>query len=209
MAFVLPAEFGVDPTGIGKATGLIKLAEEGQSAELQRGMQRQGVLLAADISPAPAGLLPAYAGILAEKGIAAPPAGKVKADRFRFELLPFEGIEVKYELAQGQPLVFAWQAGAPLQYDMHAHPYEGGEELTESYAITSGPTQSGVYVAPFTGIHGWYWQNRTLDNVTLTLDAAGPISASYTFDQTGQHERQLAAPSADSGQNQTASPATQ
>jgi len=195
VGFVLPAEFSIDPTGIGKATGLTGLSEEGMPIELQRGMARDGVLQVVDVPARADGLQGEFAGLLAEHGIAAPDAAAVKSDRFTFELLPYEGIELKYELAEGAPLAFTWQAAAPLNYDMHAHPYDGGVELTESYAITDAPSQSGIYVAPFTGIHGWYWQNRTLDNVTLTLDATGAISASYTFDQAGQHDRTLTPPS--------------
>lgn len=196
VGFVLPAEFGIDPIGLGKATGLSGLSEENMPIELQRGMAREGVLLAADVPIQPEGLQSEFAPILAEEGVPAPDAADVKSDRFTFELLPYEGIELKYELAEGAPLLFAWHATAPLDYDMHAHPYDGGVELTESYSITDSPSQSGVYVAPFTGIHGWYWQNRTLDNVTLTLDATGAISASYTFDPAGQHDRALTPPTA-------------
>ncbi|AKH42196.1 hypothetical protein FHS61_003039 [Altererythrobacter atlanticus] len=206
VGFVLPAEFGVDPTGIGKATGLVGMSEEeGMSLELQRGMAREGVLLDADATPGPQGLSAQFSQMLAAHDIAAPPAEDTKSDRFTFELLPYEGIELKYELAEGAPLLFAWEATGPLNYDMHGHPYEGGEELTESYSITDSPSQSGIYVAPFTGIHGWYWQNRTLDNVTLTLDATGAISASYTFDQAGQHDRAISPiEPGDAGDSETA-----
>ena len=77
---------------------------------------------------------------------------------------------------------------------MHAHPFVGGEELTESYAIAKGDRQAGRYVAPFTGIHGWHWQNRSMNNVRLTLDASGKIKASKLFDASGEHDRTLTPP---------------
>jgi hypothetical protein len=63
--------------------------------------------------------------------------------------------------------------------------------MTESFAIDQMPSQTAVYVAPFNGIHGWYWQNRTLNNVTLTLDAAGHFTASRVFSQGGENPRPL------------------
>jgi hypothetical protein len=174
--FVLPAEYGIDPTGVGKATGVLKIAEPGPSMELQRGMKRTGVL-----TPSATPLPP-------EPGA---------SDRFEITLAPFAAIELKYEIAQGQPMVFHWQASAPVHVDMHAHPFEGGTALTESYLIDDAiQQQSARYVAPFTGIHGWYWQNRTLEDVTVTLEASGKLIGSRTFDQFGEHPRALTGPAA-------------
>ena len=112
---------------------------------------------------------------------------------------PFEGGEFKYTLKQGDRMRFSWKATGPVDFDMHSHPFDGGVDLTESYAIAKAPEQSGMYTAQFTGIHGWYWQNRTTDNVTVTLDAAGPMTGSTVFNQFGETERPLSPPEAKSG----------
>lgn len=178
VVFVLPAEFGKDPTGLGRALGLDALSTEGMNEEQIRGAKRTGVL-------------------------AELPGGTVEnpQDRYTIELAPFASTEFKYTLAEGEQMRFAWTATGPVDFDMHAHPFEGGEELTESYAISKAPSQSGIYTAPFTGIHGWYWQNRTMDNVTLTLEAAGAMSSSTIFDQFGEHPRELSPPTEGSGES--------
>jgi hypothetical protein len=180
LVFVLPAEFGKDPTGLGRALGLDVLSTEGMNEEQIRGAEREGVL-------------------------AELPGGQVAnpQDRYTIELAPFESTEFKYTLKEGEQMRFAWTATGPIDFDMHAHPFEGGEELTESYAITKSPSQSGVYTAPFTGIHGWYWQNRTMDNVTLTLDASGAMTTSTIFDQFGDHPRELAPPAEGAAESET------
>jgi hypothetical protein len=178
LVFVLPAEFGRDPTGLGRALGLGVLSEEPVSEEFERGKKRTGVL-----APLP------------QEGLGRPD------DRYTIELGPFESTEFKYTLKQGDKMRFAWQASGPVDFDMHSHPFEGGVDLTESYAIEKANAQSGVYTAQFTGIHGWYWQNRSTDNVTLTLEAAGPMSGSTVFDQLGEHPRELAAPEASAGES--------
>lgn len=195
VVFVLPAEYGIDPTGAGAALGLTELAQgEDTNIYLERGQARQNVLFPLDASARPSEAL--LRETLAAKNLPFPAGAQIRSDRFEFELLPYEGIELKYELAQGAPMIFSWRATAPVSFDMHAHPYEGGVELTESYSITEAPAQAAIYVAPFTGIHGWYWQNRTLDPVTLTLDTTGAITASKTFDQAGEHDRPLTPPPA-------------
>ncbi len=172
VAFVLPAEFGIDPTGIGKATGLVQIADSAGNAELERGMKRSGVLTLSDSAPAP------------EPGT---------TDRWEIDLGPYESVEFKYEIAQGKAMTFTWEASAPLRYDMHSHPFDGGTDITESYGIGTAQTQHGRYVAPFTGIHGWYWQNRTLDTVKLVLNATGAVEHSTVFDSAGEHARPLSA----------------
>ena len=177
VVFVLPAEYGKDPTGLGTALGLNKLAEPGKNEEQLRGEKRKGVLAALD--------------------------GPIQAadDRYVLELGPFESGEFKYTLKEGDKMRFSWEATGPVDYDMHSHPFDGGTELTESYAVTKGPSQSGIYTAQFTGIHGWYWQNRSTDNVTVTLDAAGPMSASTVFNQVGEADRPLEPPAAAHGES--------
>ena len=177
VVFVLPAEYGKDPTGLGTALGLNKLAEPGKNEEQLRGEKRKGVLAALD--------------------------GPIQAadDRYVLELGPFESGEFKYTLKEGDKMRFSWEATGPVDYDMHSHPFDGGTELTDSYAVTKGPSQSGIYTAQFTGIHGWYWQNRSTDNVTVTLDAAGPMSASTVFNQVGEADRPLEPPAAAQGES--------
>jgi len=169
---ILPAEYGIDPTGFGKATRLTEIANP-VNKYLARGLKRTGVFTPSDTAPAPE------------------PGAK---DRWTFELGPFEGIELKYVLAQGKPITFYWSATGPLDYDMHAHPFDGGTELTESYSIEKADHLGGRYVAAFTGIHGWYWQNRTFERVTLTLDASGQMTGSKLFGPFGEQDRELTPP---------------
>jgi hypothetical protein len=188
--FVLPAEFGIDLTGFGEATGLTGLAGDaaGTNIYLQRGQKRTNVLfpLEATAQPDEATLRATLAG----KGIPVP-AGELKSDHWEYELLPYENIEMKYRLAEGRPMIFSWRTSAPVSFDMHSVPDAGGNDATESFVITDGSAQTAVYVAPFTGIHGWFWQNRTLEPVTLSIDSAGGYTGAVIFDQAGEHPREL------------------
>lgn len=169
VAFVLPAETGVDPLGTGAATGLDQIAEP-ESPELMRGMQRTGVLTLSESAPEPA------------PGV---------SDVWEYELAPFEAIEFKYTLPEGEPMSFRWEASAPINYDLHGHPFDGGVELTESYAIDEGQAMQGTYVPAFTGIHGWYWQNRTADPVTVRLEASGQLAGSTIYGGPAPVERPI------------------
>ncbi len=188
VVFILPAEYGIDPTGMGEALGVTKLSGEEENIYLKRGEARTNVLFPQEgTGPVDAAAL---RQAVADNGLTMP-TGRVRTDKYEVELLPYEGIELKYTLAQGAPMIFSWRATAQVNVDMHSHPFEGGDALTESFIIDDLPSQRAVYVAPFTGIHGWYWQNRTLENVTVTLDAVGAFTGSRTFDAAGEHPRPL------------------
>lgn len=172
VAFILPAAYGIDPTGAGRALGITKAAEPEISEEQIRGARRSGVLT------------------LSEQ----PLQRQEWDDEWEVVLAPYEGIELKYTLEEGAAMDFEWVATDEVEYDLHSHPFEGGTELTEGYALGQGERMQGRYVAAFSGLHGWYWQNRTLEDVTVTVRAAGPIQGSTVFYQGGQQERELAPP---------------
>jgi hypothetical protein len=191
VVFVLPAEYGIDPTGAGKALGLTELAGE-ENIYLKRGQARTNVLFPIEVGAGSSRF--GVREMFAERGVRLPADTPLASDRFQFELLPYEGIELKYVLDKDAPMLFSWHATAPVNVDMHSHPFEGGTEATESFVIDDLRAQTAVYVAPFSGIHGWYWQNRTMQPVKLTLDATGVIGGSKIFDQTGEHDRPLSPP---------------
>jgi hypothetical protein len=123
-------------------------------------------------------------------GDAAPLQGA--SDSWEYELAPFESVEFKYTIALGKPVAFHWQASAPLHYDMHAHPFDGGEDLTESYGIGDEQAMQGLYTPAFSGIHGWFWQNRSMDTVTIRLEATGGMSRATIFAGNGAADRPIA-----------------
>ncbi|MCL6250752.1 hypothetical protein M3P36_06800 [Altererythrobacter sp. KTW20L] len=170
--FVLPAETGWDPTGVGAATGLVKIASP-DNEELERGLARmetEDVLLLSDTPPA------------AEPGA---------TDVWEYELAPYESIEFKYTAPEDARIAFRWEGSAPLNYDMHSHPFDGGVELTESFGVSQAQQMQGIYIAPFTGIHGWYWQNRSTDNVIVRLEASGGMTTSTIYSSVGEVDRPL------------------
>jgi hypothetical protein len=191
VVFVLPAEYGIDPTGAGSALGLTKLAEP-ENIYLERGQARTNVLFPIELEQGRDRF--GVREMFAEKGVTVPADAELRSDRFEIELQPYEGTELKYVLDEGAPMLFSWHATAPVKVDMHSHPFEGGDALTESFVIDNLQSQNAVYVAPFNGIHGWYWQNRTLKPVTLTLEATGLIAGSKIFDEAGEHDRPLTPP---------------
>lgn len=95
-----------------------------------------------------------------------------RSDHVEFVLEPFQSLEYKYLMDQRSALVFSWRASGDLYFDLHA---DDGTQPDHSESSLQGvaSTQMGTYIAPFNGMHGWFWENRTFDTVTLRLATSG------------------------------------
>ena len=149
VTIVLPAEYGRDPLGTGKALGLLALYEAGEDDD------------AAALPAAPA---------------ATTRPREYKIDASEFEIGPGQAFEYKYRLEKGAGMVYAWTTTGALKYEFHG---EADDRTlgVESYEKSSGDFASGTLTAGFTGIHGWYWENAGDARVTITVTSAGFFSA--------------------------------
>lgn len=95
-----------------------------------------------------------------------------KSDEVEFILEPFQSLEYKYLMDAGHALVFSWTADGELYFDLHAENITV-EDYEESYAEGVASSQLGAYEAAFNGMHGWFWENRGFQQVTLRLKTAG------------------------------------
>ena len=115
-------------------------------------------------------------------------------DAREFELGPFESVEYKYALAAGQSLVFAWQArtlnDAPSEvvYDFHSEEAGTDPEDAVSFDVGRNSESQGNFVAPFTGIHGWYWEHRGSELVTVRLSSSGFYNVAKVYSAAGEVE---------------------
>lgn len=165
---VLPAEYGIDPLHTGKALGLTDISKSvaGSTAASAAG----------ESAPGPALEAPVMKGTFL-----AQPAG-YKVDSREIKLAQGDGIEIKYHLQKGAGMVYSWSVSNNelLFYEFHAEPdvkpAGAGEDYYVSYDKDDQVGKSqyhGTFIAPDTGIHGWFWENQTGVPVTLKLTTAG------------------------------------
>ncbi|WP_066552070.1 hypothetical protein [Croceicoccus bisphenolivorans] len=154
--FVLPAEAGIDPTGVGSAIGIAGMGTA-EAAEME--------------TPAAA---PAAPGIAAPTRATMENTTPFRQDEQVIELAPHSGIEVKAHMMKGDGYTFDWQSTGPVKVDMHGEPPNAAEDEFTSYWIEKEATsQTGTFVAPIEGSHGWYWRNKGDTPVTITLKVSG------------------------------------
>ena len=155
MLFVLPAEYDIDPTGAGELMGI-------------KGMAGYSV-----------------AALSKQSGV-------YHRDSVTFPLAPFESVEYKYALEQGQSMVFTWQGMSAsndpqteLIFDMHSEEKGTDPEDSVTFDIGRAGSAHGSFVAPFDGIHGWYWENRTGEDIVVKLVTTGFYSKATTYGPNG------------------------
>lgn len=113
-----------------------------------------------------------------------------KTDYAEFVLEPFQSLEYKYLMDQDTAMLYSWQADGDVYFDMHADPAGNLAEDEESYASGEGREANGVYQARFNGMHGWFWENRGFEDITIRLHTAGFYINSTVFQDGGTFERE-------------------
>ena len=165
---VLPAEYAIDPTGVGKMLGLTQMGEIKQQlaseAEAEVGTTEAPAMVAGTAEPdvAPA---------------ASPqePATEAWRDVVTLTLAPDEAAEIKLTMKKGEIAPYEWTASpGHVNSDLHA---DGAGGLFTSYRKGRAETRdAGELTADFDGAHGWYWRNRSGVSVEVTLRTNGAYS---------------------------------
>jgi hypothetical protein len=144
LLFVLPAEYGIDPTNFGRITGIGRLSEGGGEFQV------------------------AHNGTVHRLEPAAPRNDTV--------VLTLTGVgdflEFKFHLEANQTMLYIWTSNAPVDFDFHGEP-DADRSTFSSYDASQGNGRSGSFQAPFTGRHGWFFQNPGDATVTITLQTWG------------------------------------
>ena len=172
---VLPSEYNIDPTGVGKVLGLKQMGEiKSQLAEEAEADRQRSSKIPAKVKPTATGQQSSYLGQFFASLIATPAHAHNGQDQYdpqtnetSVQLAPGEGMEVKLEMHKGDVVEFDWTAnGAVVNFNHH------GEADNESVVYEKGRAvadKKGQFQALFDGEHGWWWRNRTGKNVTIVL----------------------------------------
>lgn len=172
---VLPAEYGVDPTGIGRVLGLTEMGEIkmvlAKEAALADSME--AAALASGVTDSVTSTTPAAPATATDPSpAAASSADSANGHVTEIVLRPNEGKEIKLAMRKGARVTFSWSTDqGAVNYDTHA---DGPGIRYHGYAKGTGKqSDEGVLVAAFDGMHGWFWRNRGTEVVKLTLRTSG------------------------------------
>jgi hypothetical protein len=144
---VLPAEYGIDPTGVGQALDLTEMGRLKRAAAESAASEPDAKRL----------------------DYKADQTGQVEVN-----LAPGEGREVKAAMLKGGSMQFDWTTNnLPVHYQLHGEPRGAAKGVYTSYQTGISKGEKGDFTAPFEGTQGWYWRNDTPFPVTITVKARG------------------------------------
>ena len=164
VTIVLPAEYGIDLTRIGRIFGLTQMGEIKMTlaAEAKTAAEAEKAQAKSET-----------------KEVVQPQQSKTdnqntatKKDKMTVTLKPGEGVEIKMDMSRGAKVKYEWKTnGSKVNHDTHG---EGANKAFISYKKGRNVEgDAGEFVADFDGSHGWFWRNRTSGDVTITLEAEG------------------------------------
>ncbi|RDX36662.1 hypothetical protein DZA50_03725 [Kangiella sp. HD9-110m-PIT-SAG07] len=145
---ILPAEYNIDPTGIGKAIGITVLS----NSELP---DQEQISQASETKTDAA-------------------RSKNQSDIIEVTVPAGRGVEYKFQMDQFAKMEYEWITdGSSLHFDLHGEPEGDTTGYFESYAIATLAGMKGSFTAPFAGSHGWYWENNSSEDVSIQLIISG------------------------------------
>jgi hypothetical protein len=160
---VLPAEYAIDPTGIGR---ILKLTEMGEiKAQLAGEVSTSPAVATLTTAPTTLALKPL--------SIVAATAASDWRDEMSLTLAPNKGAEIKLRMRKGAKANFSWSVeGGVVSFDKHGDgdidkqfiSYEKGRNATFN---------EGELEAAFDGVHGWFWRNTGESDVKVLLRTRG------------------------------------
>jgi len=185
---VLPAEYGIDPLGTGKALGLAGIGQTAPATKIPE--TSEGATILPMMQPGMAASRWGESAVV--KGAFIAQDRPFNVDSRDITLMPGQGIEIKYHLKKGAGLVYSWTASNPVLFDFHAEPdvkpANAGDSYSESYQrddVKGAKQSQGTLIAPSAGIHGWFWENTGSEAVKLKLVTAGFYDWIYHSDEFG------------------------
>lgn len=168
---VLPAEYHIDPTGIGR---ILRLTELSQPTKRQ----------------IPAANAMTAAGDQVTQGIVdSRTSGNhqvpYRTDVIEINMAPEDELEYKATLTQGEPLLYSWKTDNEdnlVYYDFHGEAGKNDDTYPEGFVMSYEEKQEGAssshgyLITPFAGNHGWYLMNFNDHPVTVRLKISGNYS---------------------------------
>lgn len=170
---IMPAEYGIDPIGVGKVMGFNELYEAQNEKAEEAPKPEEKKMEVKDVTIEMVG--PAL-DVPAEANYADPKTQYAEREDAIDVVVPAgRGIEYKIGMKQYGRMKYEWNSnGVTMFLDFHGDvKMKNPTGWYESYAVAYSSNMAGALVAPFEGKHGWYFVNKTDKDVTVKLKLKG------------------------------------
>jgi hypothetical protein len=183
VAVVLPAEYAIDPTGIGKILGLQEMGEIKQQlkdeAEFDDATLPSKTSFSNEVSersdPTNSSITKTASADDQITRANADPKTLVLDESIVITLAPGDAAEIKLAMKRDAKVIYEWSVDqGHLNSDLH-----GDGQLGRATSYRKGRSENvdrGELIAAFDGKHGWFWRNRSGVPAKMTLRLRGQYS---------------------------------
>lgn len=170
---ILPAEYGIDPTGIGKKLGLLAISSQSTSTATFDGKMSFNI---GKYDPQAERINESVQGLIHLENT------PFKSEVIDIKIEDIGEVEYKFIMPADTTFVYAWEVlnpkGEGVYYDFHGHPSSKDASLYPdkfemAYAKGEGTAQNGSFTSPFAGYHGFYFMNIEEGPITVRLTISG------------------------------------
>ena len=172
---ILPAERGIDPSGIGRVLGLTKMGEIKVSLAAEANAKATMPIENAGVAQAVRPITQTPSATVYAAPTATASAKSTQQHTMTIVLKPDQGAEIKLSMRKDARVRYEWtSAGGLVNFDTHGDPVNAPQGFYHGYGKGRGATNdTGAFVAAFDGKHGWFWRNRSSSEITITLKTSG------------------------------------
>lgn len=102
-----------------------------------------------------------------------------KTATYEIPVYAYQALEYKLGILEDDTVTYEWSVAMNntelLEVEFHGHTDRIGDEpgLLMYYKVHNEGMESGTLKAPFSGIHGWYLNNRSNEDIVVTLNVSG------------------------------------
>jgi hypothetical protein len=169
---VLPAEYNMDPLGTGKLFGFSKLYVSNSEKVVEQPVLKFNKITINQLG-SPENI---------EKPIETnnpPPENQYseREDVVKVTIPAGKGIEYKVKMLKYGSVKYDWITDSGVVYlDFHGEVKQENppkEVFYESYTLANSNNMAGTFTAPFEGKHGWYFKNKNIEDIVITIKLNG------------------------------------
>jgi hypothetical protein len=169
---VLPAEYGLDPTGAGQFMGFSKLYQPAKSGSNEIVAKPPRILKLEDAGSEPNVVKPSEANNPVPET-----QYDEREDQVTITIPAGKGLEYKVYLLKYGTMKYEWITNEGIMFfDFHGEVHQENPPenvFYESYTVAYSNNIIGTFLAPFEGKHGWYFKNSGTSDKVVTLRLKG------------------------------------
>jgi hypothetical protein len=158
---VLPAIYGIDPTGLGKAlgiNGLLPQPNQATSAQVQTQSD--------NIKPAQTNNAPPV--------VSAESLPEERKDNVTLVIPPKQELNYRLFMERDYALDYSWATdGKPIYTELRGERITANKNEIKNFAKITDNKAKGFFMIPFAGNFGWHWENKSDQAITVRLTTKG------------------------------------